>query len=130
MKVVLRWTAMGLFKKKIKFISAICPECKGNLQLDSNLTNAYCQYCGAQCIVENAPKKQEKKGTLETLIDFFERQQALRRQEKHEREKKIEENDKKTKAHFAKFWWVYVLVGVLFYGLLFVMAVLERQGII
>ena len=48
---------MGIFKKRIKFVSAICPECKGHLELDSNLKTAFCQYCGAQCIVENAPKK-------------------------------------------------------------------------
>lgn len=121
---------MGIFKKQVKFVSAICPECKGNLELDSKLETAFCQYCGAQCIVENAPKKAKKQGKLEMLLDFFERQQALRRQDKQERQRRIDEEELKKKEHLRKYWWVYVLIGVSFFGFIFIMAILENQGIL
>ncbi len=115
---------MGLFGKKIKFTSAICPQCKGNLKVDSNLEMAYCQYCGAQCIVENAPKRKEKKSALETVLGFVEKQQEARKQEKaeaerkeeerkarerEEKERKSRERGEKVKAHFQKSWWIYVV---------------------
>ena len=106
---------MSLFKKKIEFISAICPECKGNLQVDTTLTKAYCQYCGAQCIIENAPKKKEKKSDLELLIDYVERRQAIKRQEKKEREQKEEENraGKKNKKNLG-YYFLYKSCVVMF----------------
>lgn len=103
---------MSLFKKQLKFVSAICPECKGHLELDANLETAFCQYCGAQCIVENAPKKQKKQTKLEAVLDFFERQQALRRQDKQERQRRIDEEERKRTEHLKKFWWIYVLIFI------------------
>lgn len=75
---------MSIFKKQIKFISAICPECKGNLKLDPKLETAICSKCGAQIIVQNA-QKPKKQGKLEIVFDFVERQQARRKQEKEEK---------------------------------------------
>ena len=121
---------MGIFKKQVKFVSAICPECKGHLELDSKLETAFCQYCGAQCIVENAPKKQKKQSKLETVLDFIERQQDLRRQDKQERQRRIDEEERKRKDHLKKYWWAYVLIGVAFFAFILTMAILENQGII
>ena len=115
---------MNLFKKQVKFVSAICPECKGHLELDANLETAFCQYCGAQCIVENAPKKQKKQTKLETLLDFVERQQALRRQDKQERQRKIDEEERKRTEHLNKFWWIYVLIFVATLGFLMILSLL------
>lgn len=132
---------MGLFTRKIKFISAVCPNCKGNLELDANLETAFCQYCGAQCIVQNAPKKQRKQTKLEIVLDFVERQQTLRRKDKQEelrkrelleeqqeRERKAEEQ--KQREFLKKYWWVYALVIAGIFTLCIVMAILEEQGII
>ena len=116
---------MSIFKKQIKFVSAICPECKGYLELDSNLGTAFCQYCGAQCIVENAPKKARKQGKLGLILDFFERQQALYRQDKKERQRRINEEERKRKDHLKKYWWVYVLSFSLLLVILFIIAILE-----
>lgn len=121
---------MNLFSKKVKFISAICPECNGHLELDSNLETAFCQYCGAQCIVENAPKKARKQGNLEMILGFWERQQALRRQDKQEKQRRVAEDEEKKKAHIKKYWWVYALIGVAFFAFVVTMAILENQGII
>ena len=117
---------MSLFKKQIKFISAICPECKGHLELDANLETAFCQYCGAQCIVENAPKKAKKQEKLEIVLDFFERQQTLRRQDKQERQRRIDEEERKRKEHLKKFGWLYGLVGFIVYSVLIIMALLAN----
>lgn len=115
---------MNLFKKQVKFISAICPECKGHLELDANLETAFCQYCGAQCIVENAPKKQTKQTKLETVLDFVERQQALRRQDKQERQRRLDEEERKRTEHLKKFWWIYALILVTALGFLTLLSLL------
>ena len=131
---------MGLFKK-IKFISAVCPNCKGNLELDANLETAFCQYCGAQCIVENAPKKQRKQTKLEIVLDFVERQQSLRRKDKQDEQRKreyaIEKRERERKAEeerqrklLKKYWWVYTLIFVGVITLCIVMSILEKQGIL
>ena len=101
---------MGLFNKNPKFIAAICPECKGHLELDSNLEMAFCQYCGAQCIVENVKKKTKKKSKLELVLDFIERQQTLKRQDKAERQRREKEQEIERKEELKKTWWIYALV--------------------
>ena len=107
---------MGIFKKQIKFVSAICPECKGNLELDAKLERAYCQYCGAQCIVENAPKKEQKQTNLQSVLDFVERQRDLSRQDKRRKE----EEAKKQAEHNRKYLWVYIafLGAIMLFGLI------------
>lgn len=113
---------MGIFKKQIKFISAICPECKGNLKLDPNLETAYCSKCGAQIIVQNA-QKPKKQGKLEIVFDFVERQQARRKQEKEDKQRKEEvererfeakraERNRKISENLKENWWKYLLIGI------------------
>ncbi len=121
---------MGIFNKKVKFVSAICPECKGRLELDSNFETAFCRHCGAQFIMKNAPKKRTRQSKLETMVDFIERQQALRRQDKQERQRKIDEEELKTKEHLKKYWWIYTLIGVATFGFIFTMAILESLGVL
>ena len=122
---------MGIFnRKKIQFISAICPECKGHLELDANLETAFCQYCGAQCIVENAPQKKPKENNLERVLGFVERQQAIRRQDRQERERRKREEEIKQKEELKKTWWIYLAVMVGLIALCIVMAILENKGIL
>ena len=101
---------MGIFSKKIKFVSAICPECNGHLALDARLETAFCQYCGAQCIIEHAPKKSKRHGKLELVLDFVERQQALHRSDRREKEKIKREEKEKEREHEKKNMWIAVLV--------------------
>lgn len=121
---------MNIFKKQIKFVSAICPECKGRLELDSNLKIAYCQYCGSQCIVENAPKPKKNESRLETVLNFVERQQSLQRQDKAEKERKKEQSEQKREQMMLKYWWAMALFVVLLLAFTVVMSILEAQGII
>ena len=113
---------MSIFKE-VNFVAAICPECKGHLELDSSLETAFCQYCGAQCIVKNAPQKRKKQSKLETVIGFVERQQNLHRQDKQERRRRIDEADRQRKAFFCQYWWVYLLIGFVFFTFLCVMSI-------
>ncbi|MBQ7369017.1 MAG: hypothetical protein IJW60_04870 [Clostridia bacterium] len=101
---------MGLFNKKPKYLAAICPECKGHLELDANLETAFCQYCGAQCIVENVRKKTKKVSKLEIVLDFIERQQALKRQDRAERRRQEKEQEQERKNELKRTWWIYALV--------------------
>ena len=120
---------MGIFKRKIKFISATCPKCQGNLELDANLETAFCQYCGAQCIVENARRKEKKQTGLETIISFVERQQDLRRQDKREKQRREEEEERKNREELKRTWWIYALVMLGIFALIALMGVLEKYGI-
>ena len=120
---------MSMDDKEIKFVSAICPRCKGNLRLDSNLETAFCQYCGAQCIVENVQKKMKKESKLEIVLDFVERQQALYNQDKREQRQKQAEAERKQTEKLRKSWWIYALIFVGLFTLLIVMGILEKQGI-
>ena len=121
---------MSIFKKKVNFIAAICPKCNGHLELDSKMETAFCQYCGTQCVVENAPKKKKKHGKLEMVLDFFERQQNLRRQDKQEQQRRLEEEQRKHKEEVKRYWWVYVLVLIGIFGFLMIMSILENHSII
>ena len=117
-------------KKKIEFVSAICPECKGNLELDAKLERAFCQYCGAQCIVENAPKRKPQQNDLERVLDFVERQQALRRQDKQEKRRRKEEAEAKQKEELKKTWWIYlaIVAGLMVFAV--ILSILENYGIV
>ena len=115
-----------MFRKQVKFVSAICPECKGHLQLDSNLETAFCQYCGAQCIVENAHKCKKKQSKLEIVLDFIERQQTIYRQDKQERQRRIDEEKRQKKEKLKKYWWIYSLIGFAFSMLLVGMVIFGK----
>ncbi|MGN1052109.1 MAG: hypothetical protein ACI4SH_01805 [Candidatus Scatosoma sp.] len=112
---------MSIFKQ-VKFITAVCPECRGNLRLDPKMETAVCSKCGAQIIVRNA-KEKNKQGVLETVLDFVERQQTIRKQEQQEQRQKEEEDRKKReeeraerkrcrKERFKQNWWKYLFIGV------------------
>ena len=121
---------MGIFKKQVKFVSAICPECKGALELDSNLEVAYCKQCGVSCIINGAQKKTKNQNGLESILNFIERQQSIKRQEKNERQKKAEEEENKRKELIKRYWWVYVLVLAGIFAIVITMSILESNGLI
>ncbi|MBQ2710373.1 MAG: hypothetical protein IJF66_00310 [Clostridia bacterium] len=128
---------MGLFKRKPKFIAAVCPQCGGNLEMDADLQTAYCTKCGAHCLIEDVQIRKPKKETpLQTVVGFIERQSDLNRKDRAARQQQREEeriaklkqkqeekeaNDKKTRTLL----WI---CGVFFVVLLIftaVMATLE-----
>ena len=52
---------MGIFNKKVKFVSAICPECKGRLELDSNFETAFVGIVAHNSLCKMPPKKEQGK---------------------------------------------------------------------
>jgi len=128
---------MGLFKRKPKFIAAVCPQCGGNLEMDAQLQTAYCTKCGAHCLVEDVQIRKPKKETpLQTVVGFVERQADLNRKDKAARRQQREEEraarrqqqeeERKEKNKTAK---IVAIVGSIFFAALmiyaFVMAGLE-----
>ncbi len=114
---------MNIFKRKIKFVSAICPKCGGNLELDSTLETAYCQYCGSQCIVENAVRK-KKETSLDKVIAFIERQQDLKRKDRVIKQKQLEVEKRKSEEWLKKYWWIFPISIVFCIGLSIVCSLL------
>lgn len=110
---------MGLFKRKPKFIAAVCPQCGGNLEMDSQLQTATCTKCGAQCLVEDVQIRKPKKETpLQTVVGFVERQAdfnrrdraARRQQREEEREAKRKRQEEERKRN-AKQTRTFAIVG-------------------
>lgn len=128
---------MGLFKRKPKFIAAVCPQCGGNLEMDAQLQTAYCTKCGAHCLVEDVQIRKPRKETpLQTVVGFVERQADLNRKDKAARRQQREEEraarrqqqeeERKENAKNAK---IVAIIGGIFFVVLmifaFVMAGLE-----
>lgn len=94
---------------EIKMVSAVCPHCGAQLEVNANLEKAFCQYCGTQYFVANAVTnhnvynttnhttvnqsnsvKVGRKGTVEAVLDFVENK---KRQEEEER-RRIEDEER------------------------------------
>ena len=121
---------MGLIKQKTNFISAKCPECGGALNLHTNLETAVCQKCGMQCIIENTPKRSNSKNNLETILNFVEHQQNIRKQEKQENATKANEQEIKREQFIKKYGLAYALFMFVLFALVIVMTILENIGLI
>lgn len=110
---------------EIKMVSAVCPHCGAQLEVNSNLEKAFCQYCGTQYFVANAVTnhniynttnhttvnqsnsvKVGRKGTVEAVLDFVEN----KKQQEEEKRRRIEEEERiqreKRHAFIKKHWKV------------------------
>ena len=85
---------MGIFKKKEKYTAAICSDCGGKLNVDAEHDTASCAYCGTQFVIDRSGGR--KKGALELVFNFVERQQDRRAKAKEEERKREEEQRRKT----------------------------------
>ena len=126
---------MGLFKRKPKFIAAVCPQCGGNLEMDSQLQTATCAKCGAQCLVEDVQIRKPKKETpLQTVVGFVERQAdinrrdraARRQQREEEREAKRKRQEEERKRN-AKQTRTFAIVGVILLLVLLIFTVVMAE---
>lgn len=95
---------MELFKRKIKFVSAVCHICGKALRLDPKLETAYCQYCGGHCIIENASKRSKNPSKLEIVLDYLERRDNQNRMDKVKIEEKHLGKEKKANEWWSKYW--------------------------
>ena len=127
---------MGLFKRKPKFIAAVCPQCGGNLEMDAQLQTAYCTKCGAHCLVEDVQIRKPKKETpLQTVVGFVERQSDLNRKDRAARQQRRDEEriarqqqqaeeKKQRDERLKKYFWVGVAMFVGLIALTVVLALL------
>ena len=106
-------------KKKPNFIAAVCPRCNANLEMDAELETAFCTNCNAHCIIENAERKSKKrpKKALDSVLDFVERQQAIRRKEKEAQRARNEEQRKYSLIYGGALLIVLLIIAVI--GMIF-----------
>lgn len=118
---------MNIFKnKKVDFIPAICPNCKCNLEIDSNFEVAYCNTCGLRCIISDRLNKKQKQTNLDKVISFVERQQNIKRETKRQEEIKQEKLDEENKLFWKKYGWLLIVFLIVLFIFIFIMAILEN----
>ncbi len=120
---------MSLFNnKKIEFIPAICPNCKCNLEIDSNFEVAYCTTCGLRCIINDKLGKKQKQTNLDKVISFVERQQNIKRELKRQEEIKQEKENEENKLFWKKYGWLLIVFLIILFIFIFIMAIIENNG--
>ena len=110
----------------VKLVPAACPKCGGQLEVDPTQEAAVCKYCGTPFIVDKAIQNYnvanahidhvdkvtvDMKGSVDSVVGFFEREIDKSR-ESHREDKKIDAENQK---EFLKNSWKMMLVmfGVL-----------------
>lgn len=91
--------------------------------------------CGSQCIIKNA--KKTKKGPLDKVLNFVERQQSIQRQDAQEKEReKTEESKRKRelkeiRRKERKVWWNkhWKIVLVISIGIIILLYILQYLGL-
>lgn len=114
---------MGLFRKKEKkIIPLTCPECGGPLKAEEYSDTAICQYCKTICIISDLLPK---KGPLDKVFGFINKQQTRREQKKLAKIKAEQEERKRKIEHIKKYWWAYLLGILAFATFIGIMAYFE-----
>lgn len=124
----------------VKMVPAVCTQCGASLEVDPREEAAVCSYCGTPFIVQKAIQQYTvahasiehadvhvvKKGAVESVLDFADRQirRSDEKKQEEERKKREEEERKKEEARqrrgkvagwFKKHWKVWAgIFGVYF----------------
>ena len=116
----------------VKFVPGVCPKCGGQLEVDPTQEAAVCKYCGTPFIVDKAIQNYnisnahidhvdkvtvDMKGSVDSVVGFFEREIDKSRESRRE-DKKIEAENQK---EFLRSSWKIFLV---MFGVVIVMWVL------
>ena len=121
---------MGEEKQSIKFLPAVCPKCGGQLVVDPAQEAAVCRFCGTPFIVEKAINNytvqnahighadkvtMDMKGSVDSVIGFFERQINLSREERREENRRFDENSKEMFKNSWKMFLVLFAAMIIFW---------------
>ncbi len=110
-------------RKNTKMMPAICTQCGGPVQVDTQRANAICQYCGSQIIIEK-PKLSAVESVLSFVNDQQKRIDDAKKAKKEEERKAREEADKS----FKKYGLVYLFVMFVLFGFLAFMSSNEEKS--
>lgn len=95
-----------------KLVPAICTQCSGSVEVDPSQEKATCKYCGTSYFVKHAINSynvqhanieriesinihNNKRGAVESVLDFIEKQQDKKQQKEEEEKRRIEEEKRK-----------------------------------
>lgn len=102
-----------------KLVPAICTQCGGSVEVDPSQEKAFCKYCGTSFFVEKAINNynvqhaniervesmniyNNKRGTVESVLDFIEKQQDKKQKKIDEEKRRLEEERRKQKEQFQE----------------------------
>lgn len=102
-----------------KLVPAICTQCGGQIEVDSTQEKAVCNYCGTSFFVEKAISNysvqhaniqhveavnihNNKRGTVESVLNFVEKQQGKKQKKIDDEKRRIEEEKKKQEEQRKK----------------------------
>lgn len=104
--------------ENVKMVPAVCTQCGAALEVDPSQEAAVCGYCGTPFLVQKAINQYSithasiehadvhvvKKGTVESVLDFADRQirRSDEKKQEEERRKREEEERKKEEARLKK----------------------------
>ncbi len=117
-------------EKKSKLVPAICTQCGGEVEVDPSKEMATCKYCGTSFFVEKAISNYSlqnahienvesvnihKRGAVESVLSFVEKQQDKKQQKIDEEKRRVEEEKRKQEEQRKKILGAIALVfGAIF----------------
>jgi len=103
---------MNLLSTNSKLVPAICPQCSGSIEVDPSQEKAVCKYCETSFFVQKAINiynvqqakiervefmniTNNKRGAVESVLNFVEKQQEKKQQKINEEKRRQEEEKRK-----------------------------------
>lgn len=107
-----QYLAEEIVKMSTKLVPAICTQCSGSVEVDPSQEKASCKYCGTTFFIEKAIKNfniqhaniehvesmnihNNNRGTVESILEFIEKQQDRRQKKIAEEKRRLEEEKRK-----------------------------------
>lgn len=129
-----------------KLVPAICTQCDGSVAVDPSQDKAFCTYCGTSFFVEKAINNynvqhaniervesmdihHHKRGAVESVLNFIEKQQD-NKQNKTDEERRLEEEKRKqeVKRSLIAAGALAIIILVLLLGSFFILPTIEEQS--
>lgn len=110
--IKIQYSEEEIVKMTTKLVPAICTQCNGSVEVDPSQEKTSCKYCGTSFFVEHAINSynvqhaniervesinihNNKRGAVESVLNFIENQQNKKQQKEEEEKRRLEEEKRK-----------------------------------